>query len=158
MRRSGSGTVAIFVEPESHLRSFDEDRASDQVGVLHHEIDRFFLRFRERPFLEHGASRADEVEKPARVDVLLEKLTRRRIAIDVDLVDLESGFVQKTSGVFACGSGGLPIERRFRHIDTIIKGRLGCVGSACGPSEAPEGSPEEPGRRARARGGGAPRA
>ena len=31
-------------------------------------------------------------------------------------------------------------------------------GSACGPSEAPEGSPAEPGRRASASGGGAPRA
>ena len=30
--------------------------------------------------------------------------------------------------------------------------------SACGPSEAPEGSPAKPGRRARASGGGAPRA
>jgi NADH-quinone oxidoreductase subunit N len=34
----------------------------------------------------------------------------------------------------------------------------GQVGSARGPSEAPEGSPAEPGRRARASGGGAPRA
>ncbi len=32
------------------------------------------------------------------------------------------------------------------------------VESACGPSEAPEGSPAEPGRRVRASGGGAPRA
>jgi translation initiation factor IF-1 len=30
--------------------------------------------------------------------------------------------------------------------------------SACGPSEAPEGSPAKPGRRVRASGGGAPRA
>jgi hypothetical protein len=56
-----------------------------------------------------------------RVDVPFQELTRRRIAVDVDLFDLDLGCVQKTSGILAGRSGGFRIEDRFRHPHRIIE-------------------------------------
>jgi hypothetical protein len=50
-----------------------------------------------------------------RIDVLLEKLARRRVPVDVDLFDVDALCVQKTSGVLARRSGGLPVKGRFGH-------------------------------------------
>src|SRR5207247_2023035 len=83
--------------------------------------DRLPLRRGERPFLEDGAPRAHEVEKMIGFDVLLEKLARRRFLVDVELADVDACRVQKTSGIFAGGSGGLGVERRFRHPHRIIE-------------------------------------
>jgi len=52
--------------------------------------------------------------------VLLEELARRRLLVDVDLVDVDLLLVQKTSGVLAGRSRGLGIERRLGHGSTII--------------------------------------
>jgi 7-carboxy-7-deazaguanine synthase len=54
-----------------------------------------------------------------RLDVLLEEFPRRRVLVDVDGADVDAGPVQKTSGVLARRSGGLPVERF--HIRTIIE-------------------------------------
>ena len=116
IRRSELG-VLLLVEPERHLRSFDEDRPADQVRIVHHEIDRFFLRFRQRAFFPHRAARAHEIEEVTRVDVLFQEFARRRLLIDVDLVDIDLARVQKTSGVLARGSGGLRVKGRLRHIE-----------------------------------------
>jgi 7-cyano-7-deazaguanine synthase len=47
--------------------------------------------------------------------VLLEKLARRRVAVDVALVDIYVSLVQKTSGIAARRSRGLPVEGRLDH-------------------------------------------
>jgi hypothetical protein len=56
-----------------------------------------------------------------RLDVLLEELARRRFFVDVELGDVDALGVQKTSGVLARRSGGLPVESRFRHHCRIIE-------------------------------------
>ena len=119
MRRSEL-SVSVLVEAEDHLRPLDHDRPPDEVGVFHHHRDRLLLRLRQRPLLEHRAARADVVEEAVGVDVLLEELARRRLLVDVDLVDVDLVLVQKTSGVLAGRSSGLRIEGRFRHGSTII--------------------------------------
>jgi hypothetical protein len=128
MRRSEL-RVLVLVEAEHDLRSLDHDRPPDEIGILHHQLDRFLFRFRQRPLLEDRAPGADVVQKALGVDVLLEELARRRLLVDVDLVDVDLLLVQKTSGVFAGRSSGLGVERRLRHVDTIMerRGRLeGC--------------------------------
>ena len=107
--------VGVPVEPERHLRSAHEDGAPDQVRVLHHEIDRSGLRFRQRPLLKDRTARAHELEKPFLVDVFLEELARRGRLVDVDLLDVDLLCVQDTPGVLARGSGGLRVEDGLGH-------------------------------------------
>ena len=109
--------VLLLVEAEGHLRSTHEDRAADQVRLLHHEIDCFLLRLRQRPLFEYRATRAHESEEPILVDVLLEKRAVRRVAIDVALVDVKPVLLQITSGVAARRSRGLPEKCRLGHGD-----------------------------------------
>ena len=112
--------VLFLIEAEDDLRALNEDRAPDQVRVLHHEVDRLFLRPGQRPLLEHRAARAHEIEEPGGVDVFLQELARRRLTIDVELAHVEAGRVQKTSGILACGSRGLPVEGRLGHRHRIL--------------------------------------
>ena len=114
MRRSELA-VLVLVEPEDHLRTFDQDRPLDQVRLLHHQIDGFLLRTRQRPLLPHRAARAHEVEKSLLVDVLLEEFTAGRILVDVDLLDSNVVRVQETPGVPASSSGRLCVEGELRH-------------------------------------------
>src|SRR4029079_18028515 len=107
--------VVLLVETEGDLRAANQDRAADQVRVLHHEIDRFLLRLRQRPLLEDRAARAHEVEEPIGIDVLFEEGAIRRVLVDVDLRDVEPLLVQETPGVLAGGSGRFGIERRLGH-------------------------------------------
>ena len=120
MRRSEL-SVLFLVEPEHDFRSFDENRPPDQVRVLDHHRDRLALGGRQRPLLEHRAAGADEIEEPIGVDVLLEKLPRRWFLVDVDLVDVDAGRIQKTSGILAGRSGRFRIEGRLGHRDKIIE-------------------------------------
>src|SRR5438067_2220568 len=120
MRRSEL-VVLLPVEPEDYSRALDQNRPANQVRVLHHQVDRFLLRLRQRALFPHRAARAHVVEEAPRVDVFLEELARRRLLVDVHLADVHAGRVQKTSGVLARGSGGLPEERRFRHASRIVK-------------------------------------
>src|SRR5262249_14385177 len=99
----------------------DQDRSPDQIRILHHQIDRFLFRLRQRPLLPHRAACADEIEEAVLVDVLLEPLARRRLLVDVELGDVHPFGVQKTSGVLARRSGGLPIKGRLRHPSRIVK-------------------------------------
>jgi len=87
--------------------------------LLHHEVDRFRLRRGERPSLEDGAPRADEIEEAVRVDVLFEKGAVGRMRVDVLRVDVDAVLLQKTSGVAAGGSGGLQVKRRLRHLQMV---------------------------------------
>jgi len=70
--------------------------------------------------LEYRAARADEGEKALGIDVLLQKLARRRLAVDVALLNVDGCFVQKTSGILACGSGWLRVKGWFGHRLRII--------------------------------------
>jgi hypothetical protein len=70
---------------------------------------------RQRPLFEDRAALADEVEKMVGVDMTLEKFPRRWFAVDVELVNFNAGFFQKTSGVAAGRSTRLPIKRWFGH-------------------------------------------
>jgi hypothetical protein len=115
--------VLIFVEAKNCLRSAHENRPLDQVGLLDHEIDRFLLRLRQRPLLEDGTSRADEIEKMGFIDVLLEEGPIRRISVDVAFLDLDMVLLQKTSGVAACRSRGLQIEEGLWHAHILRGGR-----------------------------------
>jgi hypothetical protein len=47
--------------------------------------------------------------------VFFEKGAIRRITIDVVLLDVDLVLLQKTSGVAARRSGGLPVEEWLRH-------------------------------------------
>src|SRR5262245_59534126 len=114
MRRSEL-VVLLLVEAEDHASALDENRPPDQVRVLHHEIDRFLLRLRQRALLEHRAARAHELEEAVGVDVALEELTPRRFLVDVELVHVDSGRVQKSSGILAGRSTRLPVKGRFWH-------------------------------------------
>ena len=114
MRRSELA-VLLLVEAEDHLRPLDHDRPPNQVRVLHHQRDRLFLRFRQRPLLEHRAARADEIEEALGVDVLLEELAGGRFRVDVNLADRDACRIQKTSGILAGRSGGFRVERRLGH-------------------------------------------
>ena len=78
--------VTLLVEPEDDPGAFDQDGTPNQVRVLHHQRDRFLFRRGQRAFLEHRTARADEIEEPFSVDVLLEELARRRFLVDVELV------------------------------------------------------------------------
>jgi len=51
----------------------------------------------------------------------LEEFARRRLTVDVDFIDGDARFIQKTSGVLAGGSGGFPVKRGFRHAGSIIE-------------------------------------
>jgi hypothetical protein len=113
--------VFVLVEPKRDLRALDQDRSPDQIRVLDHQRNRFLLRPRQRPLLEDRAARADEVEKPLGVDVLLEKLARGRLLVDVDFLNVNAMRIQKTSGVLTCGSGGLRVKGRFRHPGRIVE-------------------------------------
>ena len=119
MRRS-EFAVLILVEAEDDFRSFDHDRPSNQVRILHHQLDRLALGGRQRPLLEHGAAGAHEVEEPLGVDVFLEKRAVRRGLVDVDLLDVDLALVQETPGVLARGSGGFRVENRLGH-QVIVK-------------------------------------
>src|SRR4026209_2868091 len=107
--------VLLLIEPERYLGSAHQDGPPDQVRLLHHQIDRFLLRLRERPLLEHRTARAHEIEKAILLDVLLEKGAIGRTAIDVALFDLHALLPQITSGVTAGGSRRLPEEGRLGH-------------------------------------------
>jgi hypothetical protein len=109
------GAVLLLVEAEDGFRSADEDGPPDQVGLRHHHVDRFFLRPRQRAILEDRTPRADEVEELRFVDVLFEELARRRMPVDVALLDLDALRVQKPSGVAAGRSGWFPEEGGLRH-------------------------------------------
>jgi hypothetical protein len=111
--------VLVLVEPEDHLAAANQDRTPDQVRLRHHQIDRLLLRPRQRTLFEHRAAGADEVEKPFRVDVLLEKRPIRWMTIDVLLVDVEVSLLQKTSGVTAGRSRRFPVEDRLWHADIL---------------------------------------
>ena len=113
--------VLPLLEAEGDLRTADQDRAADEIRLLHHQIDRLFLRLRKRTLLEHGAAAADEVQEVVVADVLLEEGAIRRVFVDVALLDVDSLLLQKTSGVAAGGSRGLPIEDRLRH-EQIVPG------------------------------------
>ena len=119
--------VFLFVEPERHLRSADQNRAPDQVRLRHHQIDGFLLRFRQRTLLEHGTSRAHEIEKVVLVDVLFEERAIRWVTIDVALFDADSLLLQITSGVAARRSRRLPEEGRLGHARHFMLDRRGRV-------------------------------
>ena len=113
--------VLLLVEAEDDLRPLDHDRPANQVGVLHHQRDRFLLRLRQRPTLEDRAARADEIEKALGVDVFLEELARGRFLVDIELVDVDARRIQKTSGILAGRSGGFRVEDRSRHNGRIME-------------------------------------
>ena len=111
--------ILLLVEPENDFRASHEDGAANQVRVLHHQLDRFTLGFRQRPFLEHRAAGAHEVEEMAGVDVLLQERPIRRRFVDVDLFDLDPLLVQETPGILAGRSGRLGIEGRLGHPEIV---------------------------------------
>ena len=113
--------VLILVEAEDRLPPLDDDRPPDEVRVLHHHRDGFLLRLWQRPLLEYRAARADEIEKPLGVDVVLQELTRGRLLVDVDLRDVDAGRIQKTSGIPAGRSRRFRVERRLGHSRRIME-------------------------------------
>ena len=124
MCRRGPGSqlfVGLLVESERDSRASDQDGAPNQVRVVHHQVDRFLLRLRQRPLLEHRAAGADEIEEALGVDVLLQELAGRRFLVDVDLVDVDALRIQKTSGILAGRSRRFRVERRLGHRDKIIE-------------------------------------
>jgi hypothetical protein len=53
--------------------------------------------------------------------VLFEELARGRFLVDVELLDVDAGRIQKTSGILAGRSGGFRVERRSRHNGRIME-------------------------------------
>jgi hypothetical protein len=119
MRMSVLLRVLRFVEAKRYLRSADEDRPFDEIRLLHHQVDRFLLRLRQRPGLEDRTAPADEVEEVRLVDVTLQKRPVGRILVDVTFFDVDLLLLQKTSGVAAGRSRRLPVEDRFRHVSIL---------------------------------------
>jgi len=81
--------------------------------LRHHQVDRLLLRPGQRTRLEDRAPRADEIEESVFLDMPFEKRPVGRVAVDVTFFDLDTLLPQKTSGVSAGYSGGLPVESRF---------------------------------------------
>jgi hypothetical protein len=105
-----SSAVLVLLEAEARLVAAHQDRPLDQVGLFHHEIDRFLLRARKRALLEYRASRADEIQESIRGDVALQERTIGRFLVDVALDEFDPLRIQKTSGVTAGRSSGLPVK------------------------------------------------
>jgi hypothetical protein len=53
--------------------------------------------------------------------VLFEEVPRGGFLVDVQLLNVDAGVVQKTSGIFAGGSRRLRVEGRFGHRGRIIE-------------------------------------
>jgi hypothetical protein len=119
--RTSEFAVLVLVEAEHNVAALDQNGTPNQVRVLHHQVDGLFLGFRQRPFLPDGATRADEVEKAGRIDVLFEEVPRRGFLVDVELVNLEPRLVQITSGILAGGSRRLGVEGRLCHEVRIVE-------------------------------------
>jgi hypothetical protein len=101
----------------------DQDRSLDEVWLIHHQVDGFFLGFRQRPRLAHRASSTHELEEALGIDVFLEKRPIRRIPVDVTLLDVDPLLCQKTSGVSAGRSSGLQVEDWLGHGGIVRLGR-----------------------------------
>ena len=123
MRRSEFG-VTVLIEAEDYFRPLHENRAPDQVRIFQHQIDRFLFRARKRALLPHRTPCADVIEEVISFDVLLEERARRRLLVDVDLLQVQIGLGQETPGVPARGSGRLRVEDRTAHERRIIDSRL----------------------------------
>jgi hypothetical protein len=111
------------MEPERHLRAANQDWSLDEVGLLHHQVDRFRLGLRQCARFEYGAARADELEEPVGIDMLLEKGSIRRVPVDVTFFDVDLLLLQKTSGVSARRSRGLEVEDWLGHGRIVRLGR-----------------------------------
>ena len=107
--------VLRFVETKNGPRASHQNGSLDQVRLFHHQVDRFLLRFRQRPRLEYGAARTHEVEEAIDFDVRFEKCPVGRLLVDIAFLDVNALLLQKTSGVAAGRSGGFPEEGRLRH-------------------------------------------
>ena len=114
--------IGLLVEPEDRAILQYEDRTFDQVRLLEHQRDGIPLRRGQGALLEHGTAAADVLEEVRLVDVLFEKRSRRRRPVDVTLLDFDSALCQMTSGVFAGGSGRLPIENGLLHKGILAAG------------------------------------
>jgi hypothetical protein len=53
------------------------------------------------------------------LDVPFEEFSIRRILVDVPFGDVDLALIQKTSGVAARSSGGLPEERWLGHVSIL---------------------------------------
>jgi hypothetical protein len=154
--------ILALVESERDLRPADENGALDQIRLLRHEVDGFLLRPGKRPLFEDRTPPADEIEKVVAADVPFEKGAIRWRLVDVTLLDVDAKLLQKTSGVAASGSRGLPVEDGLRHT-AIVSGEpynsggailesADAVARASAASE-PRARREPAQRRARARAG-----
>jgi hypothetical protein len=130
---SGELLVRFPVEPEYDFRATYQNGPADEVRLVHHHVDGLFLRFRQRPLLENRTARADEVEKPRVVDVLLEERSVWRSPVDVALVYIDVLLLQITSGVAAGRSRRFPIEDRLRHGFILVQVHTGLGGRSGAP-------------------------
>ncbi len=73
--------VFLLVEAEDYGGSLDDNWPPDEIGVLHHQVDRLFLRSRQPLLFEDRAARADVLQEASRIDVLFEERARRRLVI-----------------------------------------------------------------------------
>lgn len=128
MRTSVLVAVFLLVKTENRFRAADQDRPLDQIRLLHHQVDRFLLRFRQRPLLEHRAPPAHEIQEVLLADVLLEERAVGGSLVDVPLIDLDTMLLQKTSGVAACRSRGLPVKDRLGHRVILVGSRVSGLG------------------------------
>ena len=129
--------VLLLVKAEDDGRSLYEDRPLDQVGIPHHQVQCFLLGSRQRALLEDRTASAHEIEKVLGVDVLLEEFAGRRLAIDIDLANLNTGCGQKTSGVPARRSGGLQVEDGWAHFNRLQAPEFGFGFQVSGPRPVP---------------------
>ena len=106
---------SLLVEAEDRPSSRGQDGSPDQIGLLHHQVDRFLLRLRQRPGLEDRAALAHEIQEVLLVHVPLEKRPIGRILVDVSFFDVHPLLLQKTSGVAAGRSSRFPEEGRLGH-------------------------------------------
>jgi hypothetical protein len=116
----GEFRVLVSVESKDHPVAPHQDRTFDQVGLLHHEIDGFFLGLRQRPLFEHGAPGADEIQESFVVYVPLQELPIWRILVDVTFGDVDLVRFQKTSCVAAGRSRRLPVEGGGWHAHILL--------------------------------------
>ena len=114
-RAHRSFPVHLLVEAEDDLRPLDQDRPLDQVRVLHHQVDRFLLRPRQRPLLEDRAARADEIEKCSGSMCFSRNSRSGGVLLMSICSTVDALLVQETSGVLAGRSGGFGVEGGAGH-------------------------------------------
>ena len=105
--------VFVGLVAEDRFVFSEDERASNQIRLFHHQIDRFFLRQLrdvEIALFECGAALVDEVFEMRFIDQLLEQLARRRLFGEIVFHQFDVLTFQVSNRIAAARSTRLEID------------------------------------------------